>query len=101
MRKVALHLREHSEVRDNIVFFPPQYNHRMQRIAEAKFTLNQQPHLFILMLGFVIGGIISLFIGYHIAHHVLSYVALFFLPITIAYLLRRVYIHTLMQNLDD
>ena len=101
MRKTSLHVREHSEVRDNIVFFPPKHNYKMYRLAEAKFELNQRPHFFIIALGLVIGSIISFFIGYHIEAQLVSYIFLSLIPLLLAYGLRKVYIHTLIKNLDE
>lgn len=100
MRKSALHVREHSEVRDNIVFFPPKHNYKMHRLAEAKFELNQRPHFFMIILGLVIGSILSVFIGYHIQPQLMSYIFLSFIPLLMAYGLRKVYIHTSIENLD-
>ena len=100
MRKSAIRIREHSDVRDNIVFFPPTYNQKIQRLEEAKFELNQRPHFFIVLLGLTLGSIFSLFIAYHIQPHVMSYLLLSTIPLILAYCLRRVYIYTLSQNLE-
>lgn len=101
MHKAALYLEKHSQIHDNIVLFPPQYSQKTHRLAEAKISIKQQPHVFILLLGLMIGSVFALFIAYHIPANAMSYGLLFFIPMLLAYLLRRVYIHTLIQNLED
>ena len=69
-----------------------------QKTATIKSTLNQESHLFIVVLGTMIGAILSIFIAYHLNSNLLSYALLSVLPFTFAHSLRKVYIHTLVHS---
>ncbi|SPL72594.1 hypothetical protein [Acinetobacter stercoris] len=62
--------------------------------------LNRQSHIFIVVLGTVIGACISLAIGYATHASLIVFLLLMLLPIAISYLLRKVYIHTLLHFQD-
>lgn len=66
------------------------------RIAE----LDQQPHFFIVVMGTIIGAILALFIGYHLELIVWQVALLASIPWALAYLLRKVYIYTLVNFKD-
>ena len=68
---------------------------------EVKDKLEQRTHLFIVVLGMLIGSSIALGIGYHLNSNVLNYALLSFIPIVLAYSLRKVYIHTLTHTRFD
>jgi hypothetical protein len=69
-----------------------------EKINEIEHTLNQEPHFFIVILGLIIGTILSIFIDYHLSPHLWSYGLLSLLPFTLAYGLRKIYIHTLIHT---
>ena len=64
---------------------------------EVKITLEKKNHFFIVIMGAVIGAIFALFIDYHIDTAQWHYLFITTLPFVIAYILRKVYIHTLSQ----
>ena len=70
----------------------------LQKAEQIKQTLEQESHLFIVMLGAVIGSILSLFIAYHLTPNLLEYSLLGVIPFALAYSLRKVYIHTLIHS---
>ena len=69
-----------------------------QKTAAIKSILNQESHLFIVVLGTVIGAILSIFIVYHLNSNPLSYTLISVVPFSLAYSLRKVYIHTLVHS---
>lgn len=69
-----------------------------QKTAAIKSILNQKSHLFIVVLGAVIGAILSTFIAYHLNSNPLSYTLIGVIPFALAYSLRKVYIHTLVHS---
>lgn len=69
-----------------------------QKTAAIKNILNQKSHLFIVVLGAVIGAILSIFIAYHLNYNPLSYTLISVIPFALAYSLRKVYIHTLVHS---
>lgn len=70
------------------------------QLYRLKNQLDREPHLFIVLLGAVIGVILALFISYHLKVMLFSLVCLVALPVTLAYFLRRVYIYTLLHYQD-
>ncbi|WP_347455921.1 FUSC family protein [Acinetobacter sp. ANC 7454] len=92
---------------DNIVQFRRKELHKMQpQIVPAADVdtvnemeqLEQESHLFIVVLGTVIGAILALFIGYHLNTGIVQFLLLSILPVFSAYFLRRVYIYTLTHS---
>jgi len=69
-----------------------------QKTAAIKNILNQKSHLFIVVLGAVIGAILSIFITYHLNSNPLSYTLIGVIPFALAYSLRKVYIYTLVHS---
>ena len=69
-----------------------------QKTVAIKNILNQKPHLFIVVLGTVIGAILSTFIAYHLNSNPLIYTLISVIPFALAYSLRKVYIHTLVHS---
>lgn len=60
--------------------------------------LEQRSHFFIVILGTLIGASIALCIGYHLNANIFNYAVLMALPIALTYILRKVYIHTLVHS---
>ena len=83
---------------DNIIPFQPQANLKLQRLNQITFELEHESHLLIVFLGTVIGAVLALFVGYHLNSSPIHFLLLITLPIGLAYLLRRVYIYTLIQT---
>lgn len=83
---------------DNIIPFQPQANLKLQRLKQITFELEHESHLLIVFLGTVIGAVFALFIGYHLQNHAIHFLLLISLPIGLAYLLRRIYIYTVVQT---
>lgn len=71
-----------------------------QKLAEIKMALEQESHLFIVILGAVIGSILSIFIAYHLKPNLFEYAMLSAIPFALSYSLRKVYIHTLVHSLE-
>ena len=69
-----------------------------QKLAEIKMALEQESHLFIVILGAVIGSILSIFIAYHLKPNLFEYAMLSAIPFALSYSLRKVYIHTLVHS---
>ena len=69
-----------------------------QKLAEIKMALEQESHLFIVILGAVIGSILSIFIAYHLKPNLFEYAILSAIPFALSYSLRKVYIHTLVHS---
>jgi hypothetical protein len=67
-----------------------------QEIHGRKLQLNQESHM-----GMVIGAILALFIGYHLNSTGLNAMLLLSLPVILTYLLRKIYIHTLVYAEHD
>ena len=61
-------------------------------------VLEQESHLFIVILGAVIGSILSIFIAYHLKPNLFEYAMLSAIPFALSYSLRKVYIHTLVHS---
>jgi hypothetical protein len=95
----AIEIREHSELPDNIVIFPPRNRHRIRREMELSYDIKHQPHAMILLLGALIGSMFALFIGYHLEQYFLNYAILLLIPVTMALFLRKVYVHTLIESM--
>ena len=72
-----------------------------QEIHGRKLQLNQESHMFIVCMGMVIGAILALFIGYHLNSTGLNAMLLLSLPVILTYLLRKIYIHTLVYAEHD
>ncbi|MDD2944580.1 MULTISPECIES: FUSC family protein [unclassified Acinetobacter] len=70
----------------------------LQKVEQIKQTLEQESHLFIVIMGAVIGSIFSLFIAYHLTPNLLEYTLLGVIPFALAYSLRKVYIYTLIHS---
>lgn len=68
-----------------------------KQYTELKKILEQKSHTFIVFLGAFIGGILSVFISYHLNSTFIFFVFLSILPISFAYILRKVYINTLVK----
>ncbi|WP_281199249.1 hypothetical protein [Acinetobacter johnsonii] len=68
---------------------------------QIKAKLEQRTHLFIVVLGMLIGSSIALGIGYHLSSNLLNYTLLSLIPVALAYSLRKVYIHTLTHTRFD
>lgn len=83
---------------DNIIPFQPQVNLKLQRLHQINFELESESHLFIVCLGTVIGAIFALFVGYHLNSSAIHFLLLITLPVCCAYLLRKIYIYTLVQT---
>lgn len=62
--------------------------------------LNQQPHFFILIMGFIIGSVIAIAIGFSFKVSALAILLLTCIPFVLCFLLRKVYIHTLLHFQD-
>ena len=69
-----------------------------QKLEEIKMVLEQKSHLFIVILGAVIGSILSIFIAYHLKPNLFEYAMLSAIPFALSYSLRKVYIHTLVHS---
>lgn len=83
---------------DNLVQFQPKENIKRQRIDQMNDELERQSHLFVVILGTMIGAILALFIGYHTNISIIHFMLLSLLPICLAYGLRKVYIYTLTHS---
>lgn len=83
---------------DNLVRFQSKNNAKLQTIHQITDELESQSHLFIVVLGTVIGAILALFIGYHINAGAVHFLLLGILPLCLAYVLRKVYIYTLTHS---
>ena len=59
--------------------------------------LNTQSHIFIVLLGMLLGSTIALAIGHSIAPTLIHFLFLGMIPITMSYILRQVYIYTLIH----
>ena len=65
--------------------------------VDLKNILEQKSHLFIVFLGALIGGILSIFITYQLNITSMLFVFLSILPIGFSYILRKVYINTILK----
>ena len=83
---------------DNLVQFQPKENIKQQRLHQVNDELESQSHVFVVILGTVIGAILALFIGYHLNTSVIHFMLLSVLPVCLAYDLRKVYIYTLTHS---
>lgn len=90
--------KSYAKYEDNIVQFQRKDQVKVQRTVEVMDQLEHESHLFIVVLGTVIGAILALFIGYHINTGIVQFLLLSILPVFCAYLLRRVYIYTLTHS---
>ncbi|MDN5512605.1 FUSC family protein [Acinetobacter sp.] len=68
------------------------------KIEQQKQILEHESHLFIVVLGAMIGSILSIFIAYHLTPNFIEYALLSAIPFALAYSLRKVYIHTLIHS---
>lgn len=71
--------------------------HLEEKYIELKNILEQKSHAFIVFLGALIGGVFSLFVAYHVDIYFLNYIFFTILPIGFAYLLRKIYINTIIK----
>lgn len=76
----------------------PNINLQLQDLQGRKQQLNQQTHLFIVLMGMVLGAVLTLFIAYHLEMNVLNIALLLTFPVLLTYMLRKVYIHTLVHT---
>ncbi|APX63454.1 FUSC family protein [Acinetobacter schindleri] len=90
--------KSYAKYEDNIVQFQRKDQVKVQRTVEVMDQLEHESHLFIVVLGTVIGAILALFIGYHINTGIVQFLLLSILPVFSAYLLRRVYIYTFTHS---
>lgn len=84
--------------KDNIIQFQPQINLKLQRLKQINCELESESHLFIVILGTIIGAVLALFVGYHLNNSAVHFLLMITLPIYFAYMLRRVYIYTLIRT---
>lgn len=79
----------------------PLLKHTDQRcsldLKDIKKIIHAESHIFIVLLGAVLGAIIALAIGYSIQASLWSYISLSLIPIISSYILREVYIYTLLN----
>ena len=86
---------------------PIQHNHRLPHhyqyaeLHKINQMLHQQSHLFIVALGTLIGALIALFIAYHLKTTTANVLLLSWIPFALPYLLREIYIYTLIHIQDD
>lgn len=64
--------------------------------TRSQTRLDQQSHLLVVILGTLIGAVFALFIGYHL-NSSWENLWLVSLPLGMSYLLRKVYIYTLLH----
>lgn len=83
---------------DNLVQFQPKENIKLQRLNQITDELESESHVFVVILGTLIGAILALFVGYHINTSIIHFILLSILPVCLAYLLRKVYIYTLIHS---
>ena len=62
--------------------------------------LNAESHIFIVLLGSILGGMIALAIGHSVQASPVNFVMLSLIPIGMSYILRKVYIYTLLNYQD-
>lgn len=70
-------------------------------LRNIKKILHAESHIFIVLLGAILGAIIALAIGYSIQASLWSYISLSLIPIISSYILREVYIYTLLNFQED
>ncbi|NHB58344.1 hypothetical protein G9F32_09985 [Acinetobacter sp. 194] len=70
---------------------------RSIQFAPSASSLNAESHIFIVVLGALIGAAIAFAIGYSISANWLEYGLLMLIPLVITYFLRKVYIYTLLN----
>lgn len=68
-----------------------------QKCIEFKTPLEKKSHVFIVFLGTLIGCILSLFFAYSFNSAFIFILLLSILPISTAYVLRKVYVNTMIQ----
>lgn len=69
-------------------------------VEKTQAQLNQQSHIFVVLLGAILGAFIALAIGYSIEVSLLHYSTLALIPLFMSFVLRKVYIHTLIHFKD-
>ncbi len=69
-------------------------------VEKTQSQLNQQSHIFVVLLGAVLGGIIALAMGYSMEASLVHYLTLAFIPVLASFVLRKVYIYTLIHYKD-
>ncbi|AMW78216.1 hypothetical protein AMD27_04445 [Acinetobacter sp. TGL-Y2] len=69
-------------------------------VEKTQTQLNQQSHIFVVFLGAILGAFIALAIGYSIEVSLLHYSTLSLIPVLTSFVLRKVYIHTLIHFRD-
>lgn len=75
----------------------PTTNLHAQYLQGRKQQLNQQSHVFMIAFGMFIGAILALFVGYHLNMTLFNVAVLLSLPIILTYMLRKIYIHTVVH----
>ena len=70
-------------------------------LQQRKSQLNQQTHVFIVLMGMVLGAVLASFMAYHLNMTVLNSGLLLSFPVLLTYLLRKIYIHTLAHTEDE
>lgn len=69
-------------------------------LHNLKNRLNGQSHIFIVTLGSLIGAAVALAIMYSLSATWMSYLFLIIIPVCVSYILRKVYIYTLINYSD-
>ncbi len=90
--------KSYAKYQDNIVRFQRKDQPQPQDSVNMMEQLEQESHLFIVVLGTIIGAILALFIGYHLNTGPVQFMLLSILPVFSAYFLRRVYIYTVTHS---
>lgn len=91
-KKMISSVQEHSAV---------PHTYHLHQTNKIKHLLNNQSHIFIVSLGTILGAIFTLFIGYHLKLTLLNISLLCLIPVALPYLLREVYMYTLLHMRDD
>lgn len=93
MRPSARPLVNH-EISNTLDFAPPtHFNHR-------HIMLNQESHIAIVLLGCLLGAIIAVAIGMSVKPTAFNCILLASIPVAMSYVLRQVYIYTLIHFKD-
>ena len=87
---------------NNIIPFPRHHvQHKIDLpYPETEYSLGQQPHVMIVALGALIGGMIALFLIYHIDNILINITLFTALPFFLAFCMRKIYIHTYLKNMS-
>lgn len=82
-------------------FVSPVATDHTQYLHQRKLQLNQQTHLFIVLMGMVLGTVLASFMAYHLNMTVFNGGLLLSFPVLLTYMLRKIYIHTLVHTEDE